>query len=248
MLILLLLIIVSPSCKLQKRPVKSVTVNDNSMTSLDWNGIYQGILPCADCPGIKIQLILNTDMTYKLETSYLERGTGIETGGKFSWNNDGNIITLDSNYPQKFLVGENRLFQLDGEGKRITGNLADRFILEKEKTELTGKNWKLIMLNEKPVKSDAKLPFMFLSNEENRVSGNTGCNNFFGTYELSGNNEIKFSRPGMTKIACIGDNPEQEFVEVIEKVTKYELGENELILLDGNDNVLANFESDFFLQ
>ena len=29
---------------------------------------------------------------------------------------------------------------------------------------------------------------------------------------------------------------------------KYELGENELILLDGNDNVLANLESDFFLQ
>ncbi len=218
------------------------------MTSLDWAGTYQGILPCADCPGIKTQLLLNSDMTYKIKTSYLERGVGIENEGKFSWNNKGNIITLDSNYNQKYLVGENKLFSLDGEGKRITGDIADRFILTKDKPELTGKNWKLITLNEKAVKSNTKQPFMILTKEENRVSGNTGCNNFFGTYALNDQNGIKFSTLGMTKMACVGDNPEQEYTEALEKTSNYSLTATTLILSDENGNVLAKFEEDYFLE
>ena len=247
--ILLILSIFSISCASQKKQAKTpATVGDNSMTSLDWNGIYRGILPCADCPGIKIQLLLNSDMTYKVKTSYLERGTEYESEGSFSWNETGNIIALDSNFNQKYLVGENLLIQLDGEGNRITGDLAPRYILEKEHIELTGKNWKLIMLNEKPVKSEAKQPFMILTNEESKVNGNTGCNNFFGTYKLTAANEIRFSQLGMTKMACIGDNPEREYIEALDKTTYYSLTINELILKDDSGNNLAKFEEDYFLE
>jgi copper homeostasis protein (lipoprotein) len=41
------------------------------MTSIDWAGNYQGILPCADCEGIKTQILLNKDLSYVLETQYL---------------------------------------------------------------------------------------------------------------------------------------------------------------------------------
>ncbi len=235
------------ACKSQKKLTKTSEA-DKSRTSLDWAGIYQGILPCADCPGIKTQLVLNKNMTYKIQTHYLERGAGVETEGKFSWNKDGNIITLDSNYNQKYMVGENRLFSLDGEGKRITGDLADRFILEKEKPELTGKNWKLIMLSGDSVKSEARQPFMILTSDENRFSGNTGCNNFFGTFELTGESGIIFSKIGVTKMACIGDNPEQEFMEVLEKTTSFDLALNKLILKDETGLNLAEFEEDYFLS
>ena len=248
-LILSVLIIGVAACNSQKKVAKTSGISaDNSKTSLDWIGIYQGILPCADCPGINTQLILNRDMTFKVKTNYLERGVGVETEGKFSWNKESNIITLDSNYPQKYLVGENKLFSLDREGNRITGDLADRFILRKETIELTGRNWKLIMLDGKSVRSNAKQPFMILNTKENRVSGNTGCNNFFGTYELIDKNGIKFSSMGMTKMACIGDNPEEEYMDVLAKTTNYILTVNELILKDKNGKSLAKFEEDYFLE
>jgi uncharacterized lipoprotein NlpE involved in copper resistance len=40
----------------------------NSRSSLDWAGTYEGVLPCADCPGTKIRLTLNGDGSYRLVT------------------------------------------------------------------------------------------------------------------------------------------------------------------------------------
>ena len=47
--------------------VSEATVADTAHTAenaLDWNGTYKGILPCADCEGIKTELELNSDKTY----------------------------------------------------------------------------------------------------------------------------------------------------------------------------------------
>jgi uncharacterized lipoprotein NlpE involved in copper resistance len=40
----------------------------NSRISLDWAGTYEGVLPCADCPGTKTRLTLNQDGSYLLVT------------------------------------------------------------------------------------------------------------------------------------------------------------------------------------
>ncbi|MGK2862319.1 MAG: copper resistance protein NlpE N-terminal domain-containing protein, partial [Chitinophagaceae bacterium] len=36
-------------------------------------GLYSGFVPCADCPGIITHLLLNTDMTYRLEEVYSKK-------------------------------------------------------------------------------------------------------------------------------------------------------------------------------
>lgn len=108
---------------------------DNSSNSLDWQGIYKGIVPCADCEGIETNLLLNKDLTYSLKTKYLgKNGTTVnEKNGSFLWNKDGTIITLDGikNPPSQYLVGENKLIQLDMSGNRITGALAEKYQLKK---------------------------------------------------------------------------------------------------------------------
>ena len=43
----------------------------NSRNSLDFAGVYEGVLPCADCPGIQTRLTLNRDVSYELSTLYL---------------------------------------------------------------------------------------------------------------------------------------------------------------------------------
>ena len=90
----------------------------NSRNSLDWAGVYEGVLPCADCPGIKTRLSLRNDGSYELIEQYLERPVAPRTTrGSFTWNAAGGAITLDAaGHGQTFRVGEGRLLQLNNDG------------------------------------------------------------------------------------------------------------------------------------
>lgn len=48
--------------------VGEMTEGDNSRNSLDWEGTYKGILPCADCEGIETMVILKDNDRYTLST------------------------------------------------------------------------------------------------------------------------------------------------------------------------------------
>jgi len=248
-MVLFILFMGLASCKSAKK-VQSLEVkatSDNSMTSVDWVGSYQGILPCADCEGIKTQIVLNKDLSYILETQYLGKDEKVfQSKGTFKWNESGSKITLDNENKQIYQVGENRIFHLDKDGNRITGEIANNYILEMEKTELTGKYWKLVRLNGKTVETTGKEAFMRFEDEDNRVHGNSSCNIFNGKYELLEGNKIKFSPFAMTRMACIGNNIESEFMQIFEKTTSYSITSNELILQDEFETTLAKFEAIYF--
>ncbi|GHT35750.1 hypothetical protein FACS189414_0290 [Bacteroidia bacterium] len=124
----------------QKKSKEVVVTNmaDNSRTSLNWGGKYTGVIPCADCEGIKVTIVLNPS-TYELSYLYLGRqdNTPTQIVGDFSWDETGSIVNLknDAGIPPYYQVGENRLTQLDMEGNRITGELADKYILAQTAAE-----------------------------------------------------------------------------------------------------------------
>ena len=102
----------------------------NSRNAVDWAGTYEGITPCADCPGIKTRLTLQPDGRYELSTQYLERQVAPQTArGQFSWNAAGSAITLDaSGRAQQFQVGEGRLLQLNQDGSSPGWNATHRVL------------------------------------------------------------------------------------------------------------------------
>ncbi|MFN3801816.1 copper resistance protein NlpE [Belliella pelovolcani] len=105
-----------------------------AMNSLDFMGIYKGVLPCADCEGIETIIELGSGNSYVKKVIYLGKGDQkvIESGGTFTWNDDGNTITLnEEDVPNQYFVGENVLFHLDVDGNRIEGELASKYRLEK---------------------------------------------------------------------------------------------------------------------
>jgi copper homeostasis protein (lipoprotein) len=112
-----------------------IPIGDNSENSLDWNGTYKGIVPCADCEGIETTLVLNLDRTFSLQTKYLGKtnSVGLDIKGNFTWNRAGNTITLGGikEAPAQYLVGENHLRQLDMSGQKITGALEEKYLLKK---------------------------------------------------------------------------------------------------------------------
>src|SRR5690606_23263594 len=106
----------------------------NARSSLDYLGMYKGKLPCADCAGIETSLQLSEGFTYSLIRTYLGKKDKIEEQkGTFSWNKAGNAIFLENlkDEPNQYFVGENTLTQLDLNGNKITGKLAESFVLRK---------------------------------------------------------------------------------------------------------------------
>ena len=106
----------------------------NAKNSLDWNGIYKGLIPCADCEGIDVQITLNTDETYQISYLYLGKSSSpFLSSGKFVWDENGSIITLESDsLGHYYLVGENKLTQLDNDKKIIEGQHASMYVLIKQ--------------------------------------------------------------------------------------------------------------------
>ena len=106
----------------------------NAQISLDWNGTYKGVTPCADCEGIETEVTLNKDMTYIIKTKYKGKGDKVfEDTGDFKWDKTGSIVILEGlkDRSSQFFVGENTLTQLDMDGKRVMGDLAENYVLKK---------------------------------------------------------------------------------------------------------------------
>lgn len=115
---------------------ETVTTGDNSRNSLDWPGTYSGILPCADCEGIETTIVLQSDNTFSYKANYLgkQQPLVVESKGGFTWDASGGKISLEGIKGEtiQYLVGENKLFHLDMQGQRITGDLATKYELIKQ--------------------------------------------------------------------------------------------------------------------
>jgi len=113
------------------------TTSHNSKNSLDWAGIYTGVIPSAGGEGINVRITLGLDQTYTVEYQYIGKSDDIFTStGTFTWSPDGNTIIMDNegkgNFPPYYKLGENTLTHLDMEGNVITGEFADNYILQKQ--------------------------------------------------------------------------------------------------------------------
>ncbi len=76
------------------------------------------------------------------------------------------------------------------------------------------------------------------------ITGNAGCNSYFGTYTTSGINGIAIDPLGSTKMNCAGDavmNQENLYVQLLQKMTLYYTSPNELLLSDGSGTAILTY-------
>ena len=243
-LILVLLTFSILSCDVQKPAEIGIDQLHNAFNSLDWQGTYQGTLPCADCNGIQTSIRLNADLSFRMEESYLGKSNSpIISSGKFQINAAGNTIQLEGRSPGQYKVAENRLIQLDMQGNEISGAMKDLYVLQKVINPLAGKYWKLTELMGKAVTTNgqANEPHLLFSKEDHSVSGSGGCNRLSGRYELNGPG-IKFSQIAATRMFCRETmNMETEFLRILNETDNYSLKGDTLSLNKARMAPLARF-------
>lgn len=118
-------------------PINETIVDSHtSEIALDWAGVYEGTMPCADCEGIETVIELKDDLTYVAKYTYLgkkEDENLFTNKGVFTWNDDGNSISLqDEGLETQYKVGENQIVLLNSDGEVNTGELADFYVLKKK--------------------------------------------------------------------------------------------------------------------
>lgn len=228
--------------------IQAAANSHNSANSLDWAGVYKGVVPCADCEGIDTLLRLNMDNSYQLSTIYLGKdATPFEQAGSFEWDAKGSVISLLSQKdgPALYKVVENQLIQLDMQGQLITGDLAENYKLNKQASvaehQLTGVRWKLteLMGQAIPATEPDTTPYLQFG-DDGRVSGFAGCNQFTGAYQAEGL-RLTFKPMATTQKACLSDSVEQQFLSTIQGIDNYSLNDSGLAFYKARTAALLRF-------
>ncbi len=97
-------------------------------------GIYRGVLPCADCPGIQYQLNLKKDGSYHESRFYMDRDVIARLdSGKYRITAD-SIVMLDkktSGFDRFKIRPDSSLLLLDKAGRQIDSGFMDQYIISK---------------------------------------------------------------------------------------------------------------------
>lgn len=250
-----LISIVSCSSHTKRRYEKQLklekAVADNSKNSLNWQGKYRGVLPCADCEGIQTEITLNKNGTYEIARMYEGKSTEVFLEkGSYRWFDNGSKITFysanNSTDYSSYLVGENKLIKLDNSSNKIVSEYAEMYILNKVgfDNRIVEKYWRLIELNgagiEEPEFPRVEIYFK-LKLLDSKVIGFAGCNNFSGNFELMADNRIMFSKMMNTLRTCRKQETENLYLKVFEKSDNYKIKNDTLMLTKGRMPALAKF-------
>ena len=111
----------------------STTTPANLTTAQQNAGVYSGVLPAADCEGIRTTLYIRPDGTYTRISEYIGADT-FEEGG--TWKTDDKGVTHmkpANNKDPEWLMDfeETEVILLDPKGNPVKGPLADHYKLKK---------------------------------------------------------------------------------------------------------------------
>ena len=135
---------------------------------------------------------------------------------------------------------------MDMEGNNITEDLASNYVLTKIDENLVDKKWRLFELFGTTVSlknSSAIEAFITFNVTGNRVSGNSGCNMFAGSYQSGPGNQLKFSQMVSTRKMCMDMSIEDQMNKLFQVVDSYSL-QNNVLSLNKDGSALAVFKAE----
>jgi len=104
---------------------------------------------------------------------------------------------------------------------------------------ITGMQWRPVTIGSTAVADDSSMFVRFAV--DGSIDGNGGCNKFFGSLQTT-DDGISVGELGSTRMACPQEIMDQEmaFMQALQDVASFELGENSLHLLSADSVLLVD--------
>jgi heat shock protein HslJ len=101
--------------------------------------------------------------------------------------------------------------------------------------KLTSSSWMVIDLN--GITSFTRNPSIHINLEQNKISGSTGCNKYFGSLTVE-NNMLTTKNIASTKMMCSDISIEDTFIKFINQTLYIEIKNDQLNLFDADGNLV----------
>ena len=107
---------------------------------------------------------------------------------------------------------------------------------------LLNKKWVLSAWGNSSSEIPKTMKEVFIQFNEKQVNGQSGCNNYFGGYQMKGD-KLSFEKLGSTMMACGEESMvvERQFHDMLEKVTNYKIQQGVLSFYAGKE-IIAQFK------
>ncbi|MBR5820905.1 MAG: META domain-containing protein [Alistipes sp.] len=114
--------------------------------------------------------------------------------------------------------------------------------VQKSRKPLAGGEWQLVQLGGETIQpEEGKYTIQFIE-EEQLFAGVGECNRITASYSTNEKGELKLEHAGMTRMMCPNQEAEDRFVEMLNKVTRYDM-DGVMLMLFEKDNLLAVFQA-----
>jgi uncharacterized lipoprotein YbaY/heat shock protein HslJ len=209
---------------------------------------FEGVIPCADCPGIRQRIVLQADGRFQSRMTYLERNRSFDEAG--TWAVAGSTLVLTSRSTQRWAIRDgSTLAMLDQQGQPIVS--AANYTLTRiggansapltRRLALAGPRWVLVRIVDQAVTPapDGRVPYLQFDAASARVSGDGGCNRLAGSYKQAGP-ALTIGPVARTMMACIGPamDTENRFAGALQQVKTWSIAGSTLTLGDGTTALL----------
>lgn len=117
-----------------------------------------------------------------------------------------------------------------------------RAVQKKNQKPLEGTEWQLVQLGGESIQPvEGKYTIQFFA-EENRFASVGECNHLTATYSTNEKRDLVLENAGMTRMMCPNQEAEDRFVEMLNKVTRYDM-DGQMMMLFAENDLLAVFQA-----
>lgn len=231
-ILLFALILMACKAKLSSEEIANAKIPNNK-NIVNWEGRYEGILPCEDCEGIHTIVDLYPNNAYHIEQRFINKNKTVKNDGVFDWIKNGNGIALNTTQNKlQFILKEDNYIELD-----TSAYASDEKRLYKTTFLPENHYW---IWKSAPEKLDKNQFQIHLKSNNNGFNGKMFCNQIFGAYTID-EDTIDFFDIAYTEMDCGENQMENEFIAYLNRAKYYVMINKDLVLLDENKRELTKF-------
>lgn len=198
----------------------------------------------------KSNLTLRTNNTYTYEESDLNNNHPVlRKKGRVEYGNKKEICALkDGDNVLFYFKREQNILEECTEKGKILKRYNRRFSVKRNDNELTNKYWKLIELRGQKISSknmDKEAHVQFKT-QESMATGNSGCNQFSGKFEILSDNRFRVYPLLRTEMYCEKVPWENDFFEALENSEGYHIKNDTLQIFKAKMAPSAIFVAVYF--